>query len=450
MTDKTNSGDQTEKNSPLSLKSYRLATGLMKPVADFALRQRLKKGKEDPKRVDERKGRASLPRPDGPLVWIHGASVGESLSVLPLVARLSDMLPGTAFLVTTGTVTSARLMADRLPAAAFHQFAPLDQPDFITSFLDHWQPDAAILVESELWPNLISQTRARRVPMALVNGRISPKSFENWQQRPAAIGELLSAFSVILAQDNLNAERFSSLSGRDVPMLGNLKLAAPDLPADPEELRALETMFAGRPLWLAASTHPGEEEDVLCAHEKVREHFPDLLTVLVPRHPDRRDEIGMLIEGASIPFATRSKSEPVTGKTGLYLADTLGELGLFYRLSNIAFVGGSITETGGHNPLEPARLGAAILYGPHIFNFAETYREMRASGGTALVRNGDDLAAALIRLLTDDFTCKAMAERAESWSRDSAEEVLAAITDALQPVLPRVAGSAALAEPKAG
>ncbi|WP_306252810.1 3-deoxy-D-manno-octulosonic acid transferase [Parvularcula sp. IMCC14364] len=427
---------ERKSRNALSLRTYRAASGMMGPLADLTLKHRLKHGKEDPDRVNERRGIATIARPDGPLVWIHGASVGESLSILPLVARLSVLRRDLQFLVTSGTVTSARLMATRLPDNATHQFSPLDHPAYVRRFLDHWQPDAAMFVESELWPNLIQMTAARDIPMALVNGRISPKSYNSWKQRPDAIHALLSAFQVRMAQDTPNKERLAELSDGDVAMFGNLKMAAPALPVTQTDLSALEEQVRTRPRWLAASTHPGEEEYVLDAHTRVSERFPDLLTIIAPRHPERGEEIAGLIRARGLRVARRAAGEDITADTQVYLADTLGELGLFYRLSDVAFVGGSIVETGGHNPLEPARLRSAILYGPYTFNFTETYRDMRASGGTALVRNERDLAAALVRLLTDDMTRDAMADRARNWAEDNAEEVLINIVEALMPVLP--------------
>ncbi len=435
----------TEEDKPrdaLSLKAYRAASGMLGPVTDFALTQRLKRGKEDPDRVEERRGIPGRERPDGPLVWIHGASVGESLSILPLVERLAHLQSEYRFLVTSGTVTSARLMTSRLPETAIHQFAPVDQPTYVKRFLDHWRPDASIFVESELWPNFIHSTAERSIPMALVNGRISPKSYKSWKQRPDAICSLLSSFSILMAQDNQNRERLAALSRRDVEMFGNLKMAAPALPAAEGSLAPLQEMIGDRPIWLAASTHPGEEEVVLEAHRSVKQKFPNLLTIIAPRHPDRGDQLDHLISNNELVHARRSLGEKIEPSTEIYLADTLGELGIFYRISDIAFVGGSISEIGGHNPLEPARLRCAILYGPQIFNFIETYRDMRASGGTALVRNERDLAASLIRLLTDDLTREAMAERAQHWANDSAEEILANIVGALDPVLPQPGVSA--------
>ncbi len=419
---------------PLGLKLYRGLSRAAEPVASLALKRRLRAGKEDPDRVGERQGLAGRERPEGELLWVHGASVGESLSVIPLVRRLQDARPGCSFLVTTGTVTSARLMAERLPERAFHQYVPLDHPDFVARFLDHWRPDGAIFVESEFWPNLILAARERLRWMALVNGRISPRSFEDWKRQPNAIKYILSSFDVIIAQDRQNAERLAALSAKDVATLGNLKNAAPPLPADADEFIALRDAVGARPVWLAASTHPGEEETVIAAHDLLRADFPDLLTIIAPRHPQRGGDVAALAQGRAL--ARRSAGETITPHTAVYIADTLGELGLFYRLGEIAFVGGALTPKGGHNPLEPARLGSAILHGPHIFNFTETYADIRAVGGAALVRNERELTTAVKRLLADDVTRRSIADAAKAAAEKSAERVLVDICDALNATMP--------------
>ena len=416
---------------PLGLRLYRTASRAARPVAEYALKRRLKAGKEDPQRINERRGVAGAPRPEGAIVWIHGASVGESLSVLPLIRALKTHRPDVHFLVTTGTVTSARLMAERLPNEAIHQFIPLDHPDYIAAFLDHWRPDAALFVESEFWPNLILEARRAVSFMGVVNGRVSPKSFEDWRKKPQTIGYVLSAFDLIIAQDRKNAERLTALSGRSVESFGNLKNAAAPLPSDDTALEALRTQIGDRPVWLAASTHPGEEEAMLAAHEALRATHPCLLTLLAPRHPERGDAIAKLAREAGLTVAMRSRSDAITPDTALYIADTLGELGLFYRLSDISFVGGSLADKGGHNPLEPARIGGAILHGPHIFNFVETYEDMRAAGGTALVRNERELGGALSRLLSDPKTRAAMADAARVCAEASAERVLTEVSDRL-------------------
>ncbi len=420
-----------------SLKTYRAATGFLKPVANVALKRRVKRGKEDPARLDERRGKSSVARPDGSLLWLHGASVGESLSILPLIEALSKRHPGLHFLVTTGTVTSAALMAKRLPSHAIHQYVPMDQKHFVRQFLDHWRPDAALFVESELWPVILGECEAREIPMALINGRMSPKSFQNWQGRIGAARELLSVFDVMVAQNEENAERFRTLSGRNVKTLSNLKHAAEPLPASPELIAELRDAIGDRRRWLAASTHDGEELMTLTAHREILSPSPETVLIIAPRHPARADEIDALCRDMGFTTARRSNNDPITPETQVYLADTLGELGVFYSISDIAFVGGSFLPIGGHNPLEPARLGCAIMHGEQIFNFADTYKEMRKNGCAALVRNERDLAGALGRLLDDPMTRQAMAEQAKTWADESAETVLDTLLVALGPVLLR-------------
>ena len=423
---------------PWGLSFYRAVTSALGPVADIALDYRLKRGKEDERRLGERKGAPGVARPAGPLMWIHAVSVGESLSILPLIERLSELRPDLSFLVTTGTITSANLMEERLPPAGVHQFAPVDRLPYVRSFLDHWAPDCAIFMESEFWPNIILETSRRGVPMALLNARISPRSFDKWRRRPGAIRRLLNAFDVRIAQDGKNAERVWELGRAPVSMFGNLKMAAPPLPVEEDKLDRLRQMVTGRKLWVASSTHPGEEEMIAQAHDQLKKQsYDDLLTIIVPRHPHRGQEIAELLDARGSKIARRSADDAIEPDTDFYIGDTLGELGVFYRLSDIVLVGGSLAAKGGHNPLEPARLHAAILHGPHTYNFVETYAVMRRSGGSALVRNERDLAAALVRLFADDMTRRAMAEAATRCAEESAEKVLADIIDSLNPLLPQ-------------
>lgn len=424
-----------ELREPLGLKMYRALSRVAEPVASFTLNRRMKAGKEDPARIDERKGRAGRERPKGLLVWIHGASVGESLSVIPLVRALKEKQPGANFLVTTGTVTSARLMEERLPDGAFHQFIPLDHPDYVASFLEHWRPDAAIFVESEFWPNLILKAREIVSFMALVNGRISPSSYDDWKRQPNAIRFILSSFDAMIAQDRQNAERLTQLSGRGVKSLGNLKYAAPALPGDETLGSEIQEQIKERRRWLAASTHPGEEEQILSAAKLLKPDFPDLLTIITPRHPGRGAEIQELTEGSGLTAARRSQKQMIAPETDVYIADTLGELGLFYRLCDISFVGGSLTDKGGHNPLEPARLGAAILHGPHVFNFVETYADMRRTGGAALIRNDREIATAVRRLFADQKTRGAMTEAARRCAEENASRILDDVCNVIAPRL---------------
>ena len=285
---------------PLGLKIYRKFSGLSGPIAEYALRRRLRDGKEDPARIDERRGIASRQRPDGKLIWIHGASVGESLSVLPLVQKINELRPDLFFIVTTGTITSAKLMDERLPPNAIHQFIPLDHPAFVDSFLNYWRPDATVFIESEFWPNLILKARSVSPYMALVNGRVSPKSFDDWLGKKNTIRYVLSAFDTLIAQDKKNAERLSILADRDVQTFGNLKNAAAPLPANSDKLTSLKKQIDMRATWLAASTHPTEENFIFDAHKNLSQSYPNLLTIIAPRHPTRGKEIKAQAEAAGL------------------------------------------------------------------------------------------------------------------------------------------------------
>ncbi|WP_442957945.1 3-deoxy-D-manno-octulosonic acid transferase, partial [Phenylobacterium sp.] len=250
-----------------------MAAGLAEPLAGPLLRRRARRGKEDGARLGERLGRASQPRPPGPLVWLHGVSVGESVSLLPLVEALRAARPDLALLVTSGTRTSADLLARRLPLGVLHQYAPVDGPRAVAAFLDHWRPDLALLVESELWPNLILAAQARGTRLALASARMTEKSARGWARAPAAAARLLAAFDLILPQDEATAGRLAALGARPGPQL-NLKTIGAPLPCDAAELAALKDAWGGRPVVLAASTHPGEEAMVLEAFKPLAERDP--------------------------------------------------------------------------------------------------------------------------------------------------------------------------------
>jgi 3-deoxy-D-manno-octulosonic-acid transferase len=383
----------------MTLRMYqRLASGLV-PLAPALIKRRLKQGKEDPARVGERRGLSQDVRPHGPLVWIHGASVGEVLAAAALIERLRDL--NLRILLTSGTVTSAAVVAKRFPPDVIHQYVPYDSPRYVARFLDHWKPSLALFIESDLWPNLILAGAARRVPMVLINGRMSPRSFPRWRRMYGTISALLSRFDICLAQSKTDAERFSALGGRDVVTTGNLKLDVPAPPADPAKLERLIAMTRGRPIIVAASTHPGEDEMLVAAHRNLVGFFPQLLTVIVPRHPDRGSSISGLITASGLKPAMRSRDEPPAAATDIYVADTMGELGLFYRLSPVVFMGGSLIRHGGQNPIEAIKLGAAIVHGPHVFNFADVYEALDASGGARQADTPELLVKQLGQLLAD-------------------------------------------------
>jgi 3-deoxy-D-manno-octulosonic-acid transferase len=384
---------------PMTLRVYRKLSFAMVPLAPAVIKRRLKLGKEDPERVSERRGMSADIRPSGPLVWIHGASVGEVLAAAALIEKLRAL--NLRILVTSGTVTSAAIVAKRFPPDVIHQYVPYDSPRYVARFLDHWRPSLALFIESDLWPNLILSSAARRLPMVLINGRMSHRSFPRWRRVSGTISALLGRFDICLAQSQVDAERFSALGSRNVLTTGNLKLDVPAPPADPAKLEKLMAVTRGRPIVLAASTHPGEEELLADAHRTLAGYFPQLLTVIVPRHPDRGELVARTIGATGLNVALRSREELPTAVTDIYIADTMGELGLFYRLAPIVFMGGSLVEHGGQNPIEAVKLGASIVHGPHVFNFTDVYEALDAAGGARRADSPDALMKQLGRLLSD-------------------------------------------------
>ncbi len=384
---------------PFTFLAYRFLTAVLTPLSGLILTRRLKRGKEHPARLAERRGEPSLDRPSGPLIWVHGASVGEVVAALPVIERLRAR--DFTVLVTSGTVTSAELARARLPDGAFHQFVPLDSPWFVSRFLDYWQPDLALFVESDLWPNLILESADRRIPLILVNGRMSPRSFERWRRLPATIEALLMRFDLCLVRAPEDAERFGALGAPRISVTGNLKLDVPPLPADPKVLASLKAALAGRPLIAAASTHPDEEGVILSVHRRLRVEFPRLLTIIAPRHPERGSEVAEMAAAGGLDAVQRSSGALPNAATEIYVCDTLGELGLIYRLAPVVFMGGSLVPHGGQNPIEPIKLGAAVLHGPHVTNFADLYDALDADAQTGPVDDTRSLTTRLAGLLSD-------------------------------------------------
>jgi 3-deoxy-D-manno-octulosonic-acid transferase len=383
----------------MTLRVYRRLSSAMVPIAPALIKRRLKLGKEDPERVGERRGMSADVRPHGPLVWIHGASVGEVLAAAALIEKLRAL--NLRILLTSGTVTSAAIVAKRFPPDVIHQYVPYDSPRYVTRFLDHWRPSLALFIESDLWPNLILSSAARRLPMVLINGRMSPRSFPRWRRVSNTISALLGRFDVCLAQSQTDAERFSALGSRNVVTTGNLKLDVAAPPADPAKLERLMSVTRGRPILVAASTHPGEEEILIETHKKLAGFFPSLLTVIVPRHPDRGEGVARLIEASGLRASLRSREELPVAATDIYVADTMGELGLFYRLAPIVFMGGSLVAHGGQNPIEAVKLGASIVHGPHVFNFTDVYDALDRAGGARRADSQEALVKQLGQLLAD-------------------------------------------------
>lgn len=392
---------------------YRLTTTLAAPLITRYLQKRLAKGKEDPTRFNERLGIASQLRPDGPVLWLHGASVGEAISLLPLIDHVQKHAPAYTILMTTGTVTSAALMAKRLPQGVIHQFVPVDRLPYVRAFLDHWRPDVAFWTESELWPNLLCESHKRGTKMALINARMSEKSLKNWQRVGGFARKLLSTFDLFLAQTEKDAENYRTLGAKNVTCVGNLKYASPDLPCDESDLTNLQDLTANRALWLAASTHHGDETLVGRVHQQVKQDHPALLTLIAPRHPNRADEIEADLSAQGLTVARRSKGQQPDAQTDIYLCDTMGEMGLFYRLAPIVFMGKSLAPLGGQNPLEPARLDCALLCGPYMTNFPEIMTRFEEANAITIVNDEVELASQVHELLKNSAHAQELAARAK-------------------------------------
>ncbi len=396
----------------LMLKAYRALTRLAAPFTPMILAWRTRRGKEERDRRPERYGVATAPRPQGFLAWFHAASVGEANAALPVIEAITAERPEIRLLLTTATVTSARLARTRMPKGVLHQYVPFDIQVFMQRFLRHWRPDLAVLVESEIWPNLVLETKAQGIPLLLINGRMSASSFKRWRRRPGLSRPLFSAFDLVLAQNDRLAERFAQLGAPRALDIGNLKADAPPPPADLPGRRKLDAALSGRTVWLAASTHQGEDEIVRAAHSMMRTARPDLLTIIVPRHPERGPLIAELVRAAGHKVALRSEGKLPDADTDIYVADTIGELGLFYALVPVAFVGGSLGDRGGQNPVEPIKLGAAVLTGPNWQNFRDSYSALIRAGGCKQVTDAASLAEAVLHLLEDGDARETMTKRA--------------------------------------
>lgn len=364
------------------LKSYHWLMQTLTPLLKYHLKHRLKRGKEDPTRLFERFGGASFSRPPGKLVWFHGASVGESVSILKLIDQLLERQPTLNILVTTGTVTSANLLAKHLPKQCIHQFIPLDVPKWIDRFLNHWKPNLVIFIESEFWPNILRGVKKRKIPLLLLNARMSTRSFNHWKRIPKTIKNILNLFDGCFTPSEQVATYLHHLGAQKVMLSCNLKFAADTLGYQQDELDRLQNICEKRVVWAAISTHQGEEEIVIATHIALKKQFPNLLTILAPRHPARATDIAEKITGAGLVVMRRSENMYPRQKTDVWMVDTIGELGLVYSLVKVCFVGGSFVPIGGHNPIEAFKLGCAVIVGPHTANFLDVNENL----STALIQ----------------------------------------------------------------
>lgn len=416
---------------------YETITCAGKPLLEQFLYLRLKRGKEHRHRLPERMGKPGRPRPNGKLVWVHAASVGEAQSALILIDALGQSLSNVNVLVTTGTLTSAALMEKRLPSFAFHQFVPVDHPQWVKSFLDYWKPDLALWMESELWPNTLMGLKKRGVPLVLINARLSDKSFSNWSLAKGFAQSILGCFTLILAQTEKDASHYRSLGARNVVVTDNIKYSAAPLPYDADALAALKLAAEGRRTWVYASTHAGEESLACRVHKKIKEKVPDLLTIIVPRHPERREDVANTCFENGVKFRLRGNTHALpNADDDVYVADTLGELGLFYTLCPIAMIGRSFSDDGGggHNPVEAAQLGCAVLTGPNNQYQRQIYDDMQEFSAVAEMRDETEFAAALEELLTHPAKLQALQSRAAAFV-DRKTHVVDVVLRELQPLL---------------
>jgi len=418
----------------LGLGLYQLAGQLATPFAPAILRRRADRGKEDPDRISERLGNPTMARPDGPVVWLHAASVGESVSLLPLIETIVARWPGIFPLVTTGTVTSAQMMAEHLPAAAMHQYVPVDLPGPVTRFLEYWRPALGLWVESELWPNALTGLHLRGVPALMVNGRMSAKSHGRWQRMRSVAQGVVAPFALVLGQSQADGDRFKSLGARDVRFLGNLKAAAPPLAANPDALTAMEKALGDRPRWLAASTHPGEEAMAGAVHAALVSDHPGLITLIAPRHPDRGPDIAGALTAQGLTVGLGSRGDIPGPDTEIFIADSLGQMGLWFRVAQAVFLGGSFGKFGGHNPLEPARLECALVFGPDMENAQALADGLIAQGGAVQISDHHWLQGAIGGLLASPELMAQRAAAAASFATAQAK-VLDTTLDALAPWL---------------
>ncbi len=418
------------------LKIYNTLISFLYPIAiSRYIEKRKKKGKEDIKRFNERVGRPIKPRPEGKLIWMHGASVGESISMLPLIQRLLEVYPNAHVMVTTGTLTSAEIMAKRLPERAFHQYLPIENPVFATRFLKHWKPDVALWFESEFWPAMLSCIKRKNIPLILVNGRISNKSFKRWQQFDFIIKEILECFTLCLGQSDEDEYRLRVLGAKNTMCLGNLKYAGLPLPVDENKKQEIAEQITGRTVWLVSSTHDDEEFKIARFLKDLQKKVPNLLTFMAPRHPQRGSEIKQRLQKElGLNVALRSANEKITEKTDVYVADTIGELGIWYDLIPLVFIGGSLIPHGGQNFIEPSRSRDAVIVGPHMYNFADAMNRAKKADAVIQVNDVLELMETVENLLTHPDLLEAKRSLAYNWANGEAK-VLEGIVEKIKAYL---------------
>ena len=368
------------------------------PLIWLYVHYRRLKGLDDQNRFKERFGYASLPRPEGRIVWFHSASVGETLSLRSFVSGWHTRYPSDHILITTTTITAAKIVRDQFQGIAVHQFVPFDVTFWVNRFLNYWKPDQAFFVDSELWPNSVRACKRKNIPLVLLNARLSDRSYNRWKRVPALAGSLLNQFKLCLAPGPETEERLKALGTKNVGIMANLKFSVPPLPVNQAYIEYFRPLFLNRHIWIAASTHPGEEELIFNVHQILKKELPHLITIIAPRHPHRANALVKKAVTHGLSFQTLASSliQFASSSDGIII-DEIGQLGTFYTLSDIVFMGGSLIPHGGHNPIEATHFKKPVFYGPHMHNFREVCHVLAQAGSRAL-KDEKELAEVLINL----------------------------------------------------
>ena len=389
---------------PLLIRTYLLFTFIFSVLSYLIIYLRLWSGKEDKDRFKEKLGEYERARPNSKLIWFHGASVGETLSIIGLIKEITKINDKLEFLITSGTKTSSQVLSMRMPKNAVHQFVPIDTPGAVKLFLKHWRPDFAIWIESEVWPRLLIETSKTKIPMWLVNGSMSLRSYKKWRYVPLSMQYLYNKFEKIYLRDERSAGFLNQLglSSENFTVYGSLKADQEKLEFRKSDLKEVKKSLKDKRVWLAASTHAGEEETVLKAHKHLLEVDKDIFLVLVPRHPERGKELMKLARSLNLNSSLRSKSRKINSTDQVHIGDTLGELGLWYELTRVSFIGGSITRNGGHNPYEAILADTFIIHGPETFNFDEIYQKLDERNLGKKIINSEQLFQEVLNLFNKD------------------------------------------------
>ena len=385
------------------LNLYRLLINLVLLISPLIIILRLIKKKEHPIRFKEKFCFFPIKRGNGKLVWFHGSSVGEILSIIPLVEKLEKNKSIKKILITSSTLSSSKVLTKFKLKKTVHQFFPIDANFLTKKFLDYWNPAIAIFVESEIWPNMLINVKKKSIPLVLLNARITKESYKKWKMISLLSKFLFESFDISFPQNHETKKYLNSLGVKKIKFLGNLKFSESKTQKNSALNKNIEKTFKSRKIWCAVSTHNGEEKICAEAHQKLKKKYKKLLTVIIPRHVHRVNNIYKEVNNMGFKVQIHSKKSKIKKDTDIYLVDTYGETKSFFKICNTVFLGGSIVNHGGQNPLEPARLGCKILHGPNIQNFTEVYRLLNKENLSFKFYNTNQLAKSVAQSLNKNM-----------------------------------------------